>query len=65
MAAMYPKQVVFTTTECQFDRLQSEVDKLREAGAAVSRADLLREALDIGLERAVKLLGPKSKRSRR
>lgn len=65
MAAMYPKQVVFTTTEYQFDRLQSELDKLREVGAAVSRADLLREALDIGLERAVKLLGPKPKRGRR
>lgn len=60
---MYPRQVVYTTTEYQFDRLAEVAGQLREHG--VSRADILREAVDIGLAQAVKRLTPKPKRARK
>lgn len=58
----YPRQVVFTTTVEQFDQLAEVAGELRTHG--VSRADILREAIDAGLAQAVKRLTPKPKRAR-
>lgn len=59
----YPKQVVFTTTEHQFGRLRDAAVELHEHG--ISRADLLREALDdAAIARALKRLTPRRPRKR-
>ncbi len=55
----YPKQVVFTTTDEQFDELSEAVALLGSHG--VSRAQILREAISRGLGGAVKALTPKAR----
>jgi hypothetical protein len=58
--AMYPKQVVFTTSDDQYNELSEATALLGEHG--VSRAQILREAIDRGMAGAVKSLTPKPKR---
>jgi hypothetical protein len=63
MVAMYPKQVVFTTTDEQFDELSEAAVLLGSHG--VSRAQIIREAIDRGLGGAIKALTPKIRSSGR